>query len=108
MEQDIKVLLGKKIKEYRKRKGLTQEQLAEAIDVDTVTVSKIETGKNYPTSANLIKIANVLAVHPKDLYDFSYGKTKEEIMTEIFQKIQKISENDKKLYLLQNIVNAIE
>lgn len=108
MSNDIKILLGKKIKEYRKRKGLTQEQLAEAIDIDTVTVSKIETGKNYPTSVNLAKIANVLSVHPKELYDFSLKEDKNEILNEIIKKIQKISENDKKLSLIYNIINAIE
>ena len=108
MKQDIKVLLGKKIKEYRKRKGLTQEQLAEAIEIDTVTVSKIETGKNYPTSTNLTKIADILSVHPKDLYDFEIGKTKQDITSEIINKIYKISENEKKLNLIYNIVNAIE
>ena len=105
---DIKKGVGQKIQDFRKQRGITQEELAEAINLETVSISKIETGRSYPTSENLAKIANVLAFHPKDLYDFSYGKTKEEIMTEIFQKIQKISENDKKLYLLQNIVNAIE
>ena len=105
---DIKKGVGQKIQDIIKKRSITQEELAEAIGLETVSISKIETGRSYPTSENLAKIANVLSVHPKDLYDFSYGKTKKEILDEIFQKIQKISENDKKLYLLQNIVNAIE
>ena len=108
MNEDIKILLGKKIKEYRKNKGLTQEQLAEAVGIDTVTVSKIEIGNNYPTSANLTKIAEILSVHPRDLYDFSYKKPKDKVLNEIFEKIIKLSENEKKLYLLENIINAIE
>ncbi|MBQ8458553.1 helix-turn-helix transcriptional regulator [bacterium] len=108
MENDIKVLLGQKIKEYRKKKGLTQEQLAEAVGLDTVTVSKIETGRNYPTSVNLANIANTLCVQPRELYDFSFGKNSSDILSEVLEKVNKISTNDKKLHLLYSIVSAIE
>ena len=105
---DIKKGVGQKIQDIRKKRGITQEELAEAIELETVSISKIETGRSYPTSENLAKIANVLSVHPKELYDFSFGKTKEETLNKIFQKIQKISASEKKLYLLENIINAIE
>jgi len=108
MENDIKTLLGKNIKIYRKKKGLTQEQLAEAIGLDTVTVSKIETGRNYPTSVNLANIASVLDVQPRELYDFNFGKSNQFILAEIQNKILQISANDKKLNLLYNIVSAID
>ncbi len=38
---DIKLLLGKRIKELRKQKGLTQEQLAEKMNIDQRNLSKI-------------------------------------------------------------------
>ena len=47
---DIKKLLRKRIKELRQRKGLTQEQLAEMIDVGERNLSKIECGNNFVIS----------------------------------------------------------
>lgn len=45
----IKILFGKKIKEYRKKKKLTQAQLAEFVNVDDKHISCIESGKNFPS-----------------------------------------------------------
>ena len=59
---DIKKLLGKRIKEVRKSKGLTQEQVAEIIGMEPASLSNIENGRYYPTSDNLEKIINVLGV----------------------------------------------
>lgn len=42
---DFKKLLGKKIQSIRKAKGLTQERLAELIDIETPSLSYLETGK---------------------------------------------------------------
>lgn len=46
---DAKELLGLKIKEFRKQKKLTQEQLAEVLDLDIGYISKLEVGRNFPT-----------------------------------------------------------
>ena len=105
---DIKKGVGQKIQDIRKSKGITQEQLAEAVGLETVSISKIETGRSYPTSENLSKIAEILSVHPRDLYDFSYKKPKDKMLKEIFDKITKLSQSEKKLNLIYNIINAIE
>ena len=56
----LKELLGKRIKEIRLARNLTQEQLAEIIDIGAASLSKIEIGMNYPTDDNLEKIAKAL------------------------------------------------
>ena len=68
---DIKELLGKRIKELRKEKGLTQEQLAETVGIEPNNLSRIEKGRNYPTPENLSKIANALNVSVDKLYILS-------------------------------------
>lgn len=55
-----KELLGKRLRELRKRKGINQEKLAEMIEVDPTTISNIENGKNYPSLINLENLLNVL------------------------------------------------
>lgn len=53
-------MLGNNIKKYRNMKGLSQEQLAEALDVTRQSVSKWETGLAQPDADNLIKLASEL------------------------------------------------
>ena len=52
---NVKKLLGNRIKEIRKERKITQEKLAELIDIEPNNVSKIENGKNYPSAENLAK-----------------------------------------------------
>lgn len=55
---------------YRKRKKYTQLQLAEPVDVDRSHISAIELG-NVGVSLNVIfRLAEVLDISPKDLFDF--------------------------------------
>lgn len=62
--------LGLNVASYRKRKCLTQFQLAELVDIDRSHVSAIELG-NEDTSLNVIfKLCEVLEVTPKELFDF--------------------------------------
>lgn len=104
---DIKKLLGKRIQELRKSRKLTQEKLAEIIGIDVVSLSKIETGRNYPTSENLEKIAKVLDILPFELYKFEIPKTSEEFIAEIQKNINLIKNDTKKLKILNNIIKEL-
>ena len=55
---------------YRKRKRLTQLQLAEYIDVDRSHISAIELGNVGVSFDVIFKMCEVLEVKPKDLFDF--------------------------------------
>jgi len=55
---------------YRKRRKLTQLQLAELVDIDRSHISAIELG-NVGVSLDVIfKICDVLGIEPKELFDF--------------------------------------
>ena len=58
--ENIKSLLGKRIKELRRERNLSQEKLAENIGIDPNNLSRIENGKNYPSAETIVKIANSL------------------------------------------------
>ena len=51
-----------KLQELRKRKGLTQEELAEAIYVSRTAISKWESGRGYPSIDSLKEISNYFSV----------------------------------------------
>jgi transcriptional regulator with XRE-family HTH domain len=65
-------LLGVRIKELRKQKKLTQERLAEMVDVDPRYISFIEVGRNSPSLETMEGIARALEVEIKDLFEFGH------------------------------------
>ncbi|MRS02274.1 XRE family transcriptional regulator [bacterium] len=67
-----KALLGARIKELRKAKGLSQDQLSETIGIDPKHLSRIEVGKSYPYMETLESIAKSLDVEIKDLFEFKH------------------------------------
>lgn len=58
-----------KLKELRKAKGITQEELAKAIFVSRTLITKYESGAVYPTKENLEKLALYFGVNISDLVD---------------------------------------
>ena len=82
-DMDYKKLLGKRIKELRKRKGLTQEKLAELVNLEPASICNIENGYNYPSFQNLEKIISILNVSFIDVFKFTHLNEKKELLTEI-------------------------
>lgn len=67
--------LGEKIRSRRIEMNMTQEYLAEKVGVSRQAISKWESGKSYPSTSNLIAIANLLNVSSDDLIT---GSSKQE------------------------------
>ncbi len=88
--------IGAFIKELRKEKGLTQEQLAEQLNVNRRTVSRWETGSNLPDLDILIEMADYYCVELRELLD---GERKGEIMDKELEetalKVAEYSNEDK-------------
>lgn len=73
MRSEYQVLyeqFGLNVVYYRKRKKLTQLQLAELVDIDRSHISAIELGKVGVSFDVIFKLAEVLEVTPKELFDF--------------------------------------
>jgi transcriptional regulator with XRE-family HTH domain len=70
MEISIRLRVGKKIKELRKRRGFTQEKLAEVAEIDYKYLQRIE-GKNPPNIKveTIGKLAKTLKVDPSKLLE---------------------------------------
>ena len=60
LKSKISIHVGKKIKEIRKNKGLTQQELSEKAGLHLTYVGHLETGTYHPSVFVLWKIANVL------------------------------------------------
>ena len=63
--------LGARIANLRRSRGLTQEQLAEAVDRSVEFISLVERGVNAPSVSGLELFAKALKVEVRDLFDFT-------------------------------------
>ena len=95
---DNKQLLGKRIKELRKRKRLKQEQLAELVGLEPTSISNIENGYNYPTFQNLEKIANALDSTFIEIFKFEQHAKNEDLIKEINIMLEKNPEKTRDFY----------
>lgn len=63
-----KELLGRRIKRLRTRLGLTQDALAENVEISAKYLSNIERGRENPTLDTLLRIAKSLKVEPWEVF----------------------------------------
>ena len=100
---DLRKPLGNKIKYFRKQKGLTQEQLAEKIGIETNTLSNIETGKTFMSFKVFQKLPDILGIPPYEFFIYDENITtvyKEQLIKKIKQ-----NKNSRILFLIENILN---
>lgn len=104
---NLKIKLGKRIQSLRKSQGITQENFSEILGLDISSLSKIETGRIYPSPENLEKIAAALNVEEKDLYNFQDFFTNQEYLEKILKNIKIIETDQNKLRFLYKITNDL-
>jgi len=61
---------GERLKDIRQARGFTQEELAESLNMSVEFVSLLERGVNGPSFDTLEKLAAILQVEVKELFDF--------------------------------------
>ena len=99
-KQTIPQLFGENVKKYRKQAGLTQEQLAERLEVTQKHLSIIETGTQFASAALIGKIAETLNVSPGDLFGGSTDEIKKEIHRTQAVLLSHISNEITRLYAM--------
>jgi len=104
---NLKVKLGKRIKELRKKRGYSQEQLAEKLGIAQNTLSKIETGENFLTADTLENLARVLNVTPNELFEFEHHNSQKNLTDEIIGYVTQIKKDNDKLVILYKIVKSL-
>lgn len=86
----LKQKFGRRVKELRKSKGLTQEQIAELINIEPPNVSKLENGLHFPQPEKIEKIAKALDVTIHDLFDFEHIQKKQDLIKHIKSMIDEL------------------
>ena len=100
-EGDIMNNLGKKIKEERIKKGLTQQEFADLLYVSDKTISSYECGRTIPDINTLFKISNILDVNLYSLIDTNLNnlnnleiEVKLKVSMQEFNRIKNIIKKD--------------
>lgn len=75
--------IGIKIKKFRRERDLTQEQLAEYLNVSVPAVSQWESGKTVPDVSTILALANFFDVTLDELFDRT-SKDKEKEMEKYY------------------------
>jgi len=97
------ILVGRRIQQYRKARGMRQEALAECAELSPNHMSAIERGTKIPRLETFIRIANALNV-PSDLLLVDVLKTTNEIKaSDLAEKLSHLESDEQ-----QRIINVIE
>ena len=65
---NIKEILAANLRENRRKKGLTQEKLAEMADISLRYLAMLETGDGFPSAEVLEKLAEALDIEAFELF----------------------------------------
>ncbi len=103
---DIKKQLGNHIREIRINCSLTQEALAEKVNLSAKSLSQIELGNNFVSAETLDSLCKALKINPKALFDFENSDTsKEDYIDEI---VKRLENNPALLKTIYKIVMALD
>lgn len=105
----IRELFGERIKEIRKKRGMTQKDVATILQIDMRSFGRIEKGNRSPSLDTLEKIACALSVEIKDLFEFEHLPKKEQTMEEAKQECVKLlnEAKEEEIKILLKIMNAV-
>ena len=100
------IMLGNRIREYRKERGFSQEILAEKSGVSTNTIGRIEGGQMAMSVGILQKIVKALGVDANTLLGVSTEVNETEIWVSAFSsRVQELKENEQEI--LKHTMNAL-
>jgi len=104
---NIKKEFGEKIKRMRKKRGLTQEQLAEMIDITPRNLSGIEVGANFVKAETLEKLLSALNTTTEELFANDNLKEASVLTDEIISRVKTLKNNRIKLERIYKIVKFL-
>ena len=80
---DLRTKFGKRVKAIRQKRKLSQEELAERVDIAVTNMGKIERGESFVTAVTLEKLANVLGVKVQDFFKFDMFVSVDEMKADL-------------------------
>ena len=98
----LKLLFAQKLKEIRKKHGLTQEQLAELIGREPGFIGSLEIGQKAPSFKTLEKIHQNLNISYYEMFDFEQTHNKNSFIAELIRELDGADEKSLKYLVAVN------
>lgn len=98
--------VGKRLKEIRRSRGLSQETLAEKADISPRYLSRLEVGQQVASLETLHRLAKALNVQLPELFEFAHHHTPKELRDFLRTFIREADEEQ--LRLATRLVKAIQ
>ena len=83
--------IGRRIREARTKRGMTQEQLAERTDITSVYLSELERGLKLPSLTVFVSIAETLHVSTDSLLRDELDTGKDFVYADITKKLERLT-----------------
>lgn len=94
-----------RLREIRKSKGLTQEQVCEIIGLDVSNYSKMETGKITPSLSSLQKLILHAGFVPNEMFEYNHLDMEDKLDVKIEKMYEKFTLSQKKfLYKMMRLI----
>ncbi|MTT54194.1 helix-turn-helix domain-containing protein [Alcanivorax sp. VBW004] len=90
--EDLRKQVGERINALRRARGLTQNELAEKVELDGRHISRLETGKHYPSLDTLASMAAVLEVEIQEFFLFPTMETESQMRDALIEIARQASE----------------
>lgn len=96
----MNISIGENIKKLRKEKDITQEKLAEVLNVSVAAVSKWERGETYPDITLIFPLAHYFDVSVDDLMGYNKERIERDILDTIkeYHRLSRSYQDTKKIY----------
>jgi len=98
------IKIGGFLRELRKEKELTQEQLAEKFGVSSRSVSRWENGNTMPELGILVELADYYKIDIKEIIDGERSEIMEKEQKETLRKVADYAETEKKLVVKRRCI----
>ena len=89
--------IGQRIRKYRKACGISQEMLAEKVDISTTHLSHIETGNTKLSLIVLVKLASALSVSTDDILSGEIGFSHSSSMDKMAEILDRCTPSEQKI-----------
>lgn len=101
----LKEQFAKNLKTIRKSRKLTQEQLAEIVNIDFRYISFLENAKSFPSCDLIEKLSKALNVNYTDLFMNEENMSREQIKKQLIETIELL--DNKNLNILLNLAKDL-
>ncbi len=99
-------VIGKKIREYRVKNNLTQEELAEKLNISVKYISRIENGSGGVKLETLINAMNLLGIAPNDAFGDLIKNDDIKLQLFLSSKISELSKE--KIEFLLSLIESLK